>query len=163
AVKRCVDGVGHVQLDERVSVGWRAHHLLGGEIAGGADTVLDDELLPEPLGEPLRHQARGEIATAAGRKADDKTHRPRGLALRPSLRRSHPRDDRQRGRARGQAQEFAAENFHDVTLRTHSALRRAVTSISIFMRGSDRPAWIIVAAGLTSPKYALSTGQHGSK
>src|SRR5262249_30469772 len=94
---------------------------------------------------------------------DDKAHRPRGIALRPSLLRSHPRDDRQRGRARGQVQEFAAENFHDVTLQTHSALRRAVTSISIFMRGSDRPAWIIVAAGLTLPRYSFSTGQHGSK
>jgi hypothetical protein len=29
---------------------------------------------------------------------------------------------------------------------------RAVTSISIFMRGSARPAEIIIAAGRTSPK-----------
>jgi hypothetical protein len=40
---------------------------------------------------------------------------------------------------------------------------RAVTSISIFMRGSDSPAEIIVAAGRTSAKYLRNTGQHGSK
>src|ERR1700751_819496 len=132
----------------------RVHHLLGGEIAGGADPVLDHELLPEPLGEPLSHQARGEVAAAAGRKADDDPHRPRRITL-------HPSDawrGRQRGGGRGQTQECAAGKLH-----AHLALRRAVTSISIFMRGSDRPAWIIVAAGLTLPRYSLSTGQQGSK
>jgi hypothetical protein len=102
-VKRCVDGVRDVELDERVPVGGRAHHLLGGEIAGGADSVLDHELLPEPLGQPLSHQARGQITAAPGRKADDETHRPRGIALRPSLRPSDPRHGRQRGSARSQA------------------------------------------------------------
>src|ERR1700746_1884034 len=58
--------------------------LLGGEIAGGADPVLDHELLPEALGEPLSHQARGEVAAAAGRKADDEPHRPRRITLPPS-------------------------------------------------------------------------------
>src|SRR5262249_57826019 len=139
--------------------GASAPPLGGEEGAGGPGQVSDEELLAEPLRQPLRHQTRGEIAAAARCKADDKTHRPRRVALCPS----DPRYGRQRGRARGQAQEFAAGSFHDVTLRTHSALRRAVTSISIFMRGSDRPAWIIVAAGLTSPRYAFSTGQHGSK
>lgn len=35
----------------------------------------------------------------------------------------------------------------------------AVTSISIFMRGSARPAEIIIAAGRISPKYLRSVGQ----
>ena len=34
----------------------------------------------------------------------------------------------------------------------------AVTSISIFMRGSARPAEIIMAAGRTSPKYLAQYG-----
>ena len=85
-------------------------HLLGGEIAGGADPVLDDELLAEPIGQPLSHETRGEIATAAGRKADDKTHRPRRIGLRPR----DVRHGRQRGNARGQMQEFAAGKFHGV-------------------------------------------------
>ena len=41
--------------------------------------------------------------------------------------------------------------------------RRAVTSISIFARGSSRPATIIVAAGRLSPSQRRSTGQQGSK
>ena len=41
--------------------------------------------------------------------------------------------------------------------------RRAVTSISIRIRGSDSPQAIIVAAGRTSPNARRSTGQHGSK
>jgi len=40
---------------------------------------------------------------------------------------------------------------------------RAVTSISIFMRGSARPADSMVAAGRISPKQRRSTGQQGSK
>ena len=40
--------------------------------------------------------------------------------------------------------------------------RSAVTSISIFMRGSASPAEIIIAAGRTSPKYLRSTGQQAS-
>jgi hypothetical protein len=45
----------------------------------------------------------------------------------------------------------------------YALLRRAVTSISIFMRGSNSPASSIVAAGRTSPKYSFNTGQHASK
>src|SRR5262249_60820280 len=75
-----------------------------------------------------------------------------GLGLRDT------RHGRERGSARGEMQKISAEKFH-----ARSALRRAVTSISIFMRGSERPAWIMVAAGLTSPRYSLSTGQQGSK
>src|SRR5215210_9507465 len=37
---------------------------------------------------------------------------------------------------------------------------RAVTSISIRMRGSESPAEIIVAAGRTSPKCLRRMGQH---
>jgi len=40
---------------------------------------------------------------------------------------------------------------------------RASASISIRIRGSDRPHTIMVAAGRTSPKAARSSGQHGSK
>lgn len=45
----------------------------------------------------------------------------------------------------------------------HGDRLSAVTSISIFIRGSSNPAEIIIAAGRTSPKYRLSTGQQGSK
>lgn len=39
----------------------------------------------------------------------------------------------------------------------------AVTSISIFMRSSSRPAISIVAAGRAAPRYFRQTGQHSSK
>src|SRR5262249_52151122 len=98
-----------VELDERVSVGGRAHDLLSGEIAGGTDPVLDHELLPEPVRQPLSHQPRGEIATAARCKADDKTHRPRRI----SLRRRDARHGRHCGSAGGQMQKLPAMGkFH---------------------------------------------------
>jgi hypothetical protein len=40
---------------------------------------------------------------------------------------------------------------------------RAVTWISICIRGSDSPAEIIVAAGRTAPKYWRRTGQQSGK
>ncbi len=41
--------------------------------------------------------------------------------------------------------------------------RRAVTSISIRIRGSIRPAMITIAAGRTSPNQRRSTGQQSRK
>jgi hypothetical protein len=38
---------------------------------------------------------------------------------------------------------------------------RAVSSISIFMHGSARPAQIMVAAGRTSPQYRRSAARRG--
>ncbi len=46
---------------------------------------------------------------------------------------------------------------------TYATLRRAVTSISIFIRGSAKPATSIVLAGRISPKYSRSTGQHAGQ
>jgi len=90
-------------------VGWRAHHLLGGEIAGGADPVLDDELLPEPLGQPLSHQAGSEIATTAGRKADDKTQ-PAATDSFPPRRCATTADST--AAPAGQMQKISAGKFH---------------------------------------------------
>lgn len=46
------------------------------------------------------------------------------------------------------------------SLRNYLFCLRAVTSISMRIRGSSRFAEIIIAAGRTSPKYLRSTGQH---
>ena len=48
----------------------------------------------------------------------------------------------------------------DVLAQAHCGCLSAVTSISIFIRGSARPAEIIIAAGRIVPKYFFSTGQH---
>ena len=44
--------------EERVAVRRRMHDRLGAEVAAGARSVLDDELLAEPLGQALTDQPR---------------------------------------------------------------------------------------------------------
>src|SRR5262245_21501897 len=143
-IKRRVDSVRYVELNERVSVGGRAHHLLGGEIAGSADPVLDDELLPETLGQPLCHQARGEIATTARRKADHKTHRPRRIGLRPC----DARNCWQRGRAGGQMQKSSAGKFH--------------SALPEYGRwwASRHHSGLMLAARITLPHFSVSSAMN---
>ena len=65
-VERRVDRVRRTDQEQRVAVRGRAHDRLGGDIAAGARPVLDDELLAEPLRQPLTHQAREDVGRAAG-------------------------------------------------------------------------------------------------
>jgi hypothetical protein len=53
-------GTGGRGEEKRVAVGCRSRDGLGGEIGARAGPVLDNELLPETLREPLRHQAGNE-------------------------------------------------------------------------------------------------------
>jgi len=55
-----------------------------GIFAGSAASVLipHDELLAEPLGQPLSYQARDYVSGAAGRVWNDDAHRPRRIGLR---------------------------------------------------------------------------------
>jgi hypothetical protein len=57
-----------------------------------------DELLPEPLRQPLTYQARNDVSGTAGRIADDDVHGPRRI----SLRRCTSRQRRKCGSTRGQ-------------------------------------------------------------
>src|SRR5262249_56537762 len=82
-VERRVDRVRGTYHEERVAVRWRAHDRLGGDIAGSTWPALDDEWLAEALRQPLSHKARDDVGCAAGHKADDDAHRPRGIGLRP--------------------------------------------------------------------------------
>ena len=65
-VERRVDRVRRRGQEERVAVGRRVHDGLGADIAAGARPVLDDELLAEPLRQPLPHQPRDDVGRAAG-------------------------------------------------------------------------------------------------
>ena len=65
-VERRVDRVRRSDQEERVAVRRRAHDRLGADIAAGARPVLDDELLAEPLRQPLTDQARDDVGRAAG-------------------------------------------------------------------------------------------------
>ena len=67
-VERRVDRVGRTDQEERIAVRRRTHDRLGGDIAAGARPVLDDELLAEPLRQPLTDQARDDVGRAAGGK-----------------------------------------------------------------------------------------------
>src|SRR5262249_61586440 len=99
-VERRVDRVESTGQEQRVAVGWGTHDRLGGDVAAGSRTVVDDERLTEPLREPLTYQARRDVRTASGREANNDAHRPRWVGLRPS----EARDGWERGRASGQMQ-----------------------------------------------------------
>ena len=107
-VERRVDCVWCTDEKERVAVGGRAHDGFGGDIAGGARPVLDDEWLAEPLRQPLAHQAREDVIRGTGGKADDQAHWPSRIGLRPR----DARDGRKRGSARCQMQNSTAGKFH---------------------------------------------------
>ncbi len=89
-VERRVDCVRQRDQEQRIAVRRRAHDRLGGDIAAGARPVFDDELLAEPLRQPLADQARDDVGRAAGGKADDDAHRPRRIGLRPCDRATRP-------------------------------------------------------------------------
>src|SRR5262249_4786371 len=94
--------------EERVAIRGRVHDRLGRDSARGARPVLDDDLLTEPLRQPLTHQAGGDVRPTTGRKADDPVHWTCRIALSPS----DPRHRRQRGSASGQMQKISAGKFH---------------------------------------------------
>jgi hypothetical protein len=56
--------------------------LFGGNIAAGTRAVLNDERLPEPLGQPQARQAREDVAAPAGSEANDQAYRARWIGLR---------------------------------------------------------------------------------
>ena len=101
-VERRVDRVRRSDQKERIAVRGRAHDRLGADIAAGTRPVVDDELLAEPLRQPLTDQARDDVGRAAGGIANNDAHRPRRIGLRPC----EARHGRQRGSARGQMQKL---------------------------------------------------------
>jgi hypothetical protein len=107
-VERGVDRVDRVGHEQRVAVGRRAHRHLGANVVSAAGTILDEECLAEPLGEPLRDDARRNIGRAARRSRDNDAHR----ASRIVLCACRARCQRQRCDADGTIEEFAAGRSH---------------------------------------------------
>src|SRR5258706_15839387 len=103
-----VERVEGTDYEQGVAVCRRAHDRLGCDVAAGSRTVVDDERLTEPLREPLTYQARRDVRTASGREANNKAHRPRWIALRPS----NTRHGRERGHAPGEMEKISTEKFH---------------------------------------------------
>src|SRR5882724_1512509 len=83
-VQRGVDRVWRTDEEQRLAVRNCVHDRLGRDIAAGARPVLDDEWLAEPLRQPLSDQTREDVIRAAGGKADNDMHWPRGIRIRPS-------------------------------------------------------------------------------
>src|SRR4029450_358784 len=73
-----------------------------------ARSVLDDELLTEPLGQPLSDDPGRDVDRLARGKSDDHAHRP----CRVGKRSSGGRQDWKRGSTRGQMQKLSAAKFH---------------------------------------------------
>src|SRR6516165_7437973 len=69
---------------------------------------FDDELLTEPLRQPLTDQACHDVECAGRSKRGDDAHRPRRIGLRPS----EARHSRKRGSAGCEMQELATGKFH---------------------------------------------------
>jgi hypothetical protein len=107
-VERRVDCIGEADEQQRVTVGGRTHDRLGGHIGPGARSVLDDELLTEPIRKPASDHACGDIDAATRGKANHDAHRPRRIGLR-LCRVQH---DRQNASARGQMQKLSARKLH---------------------------------------------------
>src|SRR5438445_2000377 len=68
-IERRINRVRCSNHEERIAVRRRLHDRLSGDIAAGTLPVLDDELLTEPLREPLTHEARENVIRAARWKA----------------------------------------------------------------------------------------------
>ena len=58
------------------------HAVLVADRAAAARAILHDDLLPEELDQPLRHEARDEIGPAARGTGDDDADGLRGIRLR---------------------------------------------------------------------------------
>src|SRR5262245_49857928 len=145
-VERRVDRVRRSRQEERVAVRRRLHDRLGTDIAAGTRPVLDDELLAEPLGQPMTDQARGDVGSTTGGKSDDNAHWPRRIGLRPR----DARQSRQRGSARGQMQELSTGKFHLNLPSDHSITSSARAST---VGGISRPSALAVLRLITSSYY----------
>ena len=107
-VERHVDHVRRRDQEQRIAVGRRVGSGLGTDIAAGARPVVDDELLAEPLRQPVADQAGVDVGRGAGRKADDDMHGPRRVGFGAH----DARHGRERGTARRQLQNFSTRKPH---------------------------------------------------
>src|SRR5262245_27276820 len=78
-----VDRVAGEDQKKRIAVRLRPHDRLRADIAARARSIVDDELLAQPLRELLSNQTSYCVGRTARRVADDDAHRPRWIRLRP--------------------------------------------------------------------------------
>src|SRR5262249_7607521 len=128
--------VKHNRVDERrrrieqqcVPVGRRIDYRLCRDVRTCPRPVFDNDLLTEPLRQPLPHNPAYSVSTAAGRPADDQPHRPCRIVLRSR----QPRNYRQRGSACGQMQKISAGKFHlNLPLPSHHSITSSARASSV--------------------------------
>src|SRR5262245_7632883 len=107
-IERRVPRIGRRGEEQRVTVGRCPHECLRGNVAARTRPVLDEELLAEPLRQPLADEARVCVVDPARRKAGDDPHRTRRVALRGGKTRRRPH----RGGGRGEMQKVSAWECH---------------------------------------------------
>src|ERR1700726_149647 len=107
-IQRRIDRVLKAREQERMAIGRRLYDGLGGDIAAGTGPVLDDELLGEPVRQPLPNQAHRDVGLAAGGEPYENSYRPRRIGLRAC----RARDRRKSESHRGKMQKLAAPNFN---------------------------------------------------
>jgi hypothetical protein len=90
-VEGCIPGVAAGGMQKGISVRCGSHDGLGRQIAGGAGSIINDELLSKPVGQPLGHQPGVNIVVTAGWITDEDAYRP----IRVDLRRDQGRNDRE--------------------------------------------------------------------
>ena len=73
----------------------RTHDSFRADIAPGARSVLNDELMPKARREPLPHEPCDDVRRAAGHSVDDDAHRPRRVGLRARKARSSSKNHAQ--------------------------------------------------------------------
>src|SRR5262245_66335301 len=83
SVERCIDCVDGAAQQQRVAIGLSPSNRFGRYIGASTRPIFDNELLAEPLRQPLPDQTRSEIKVPAGSKADDDAHGSRRIVLRP--------------------------------------------------------------------------------
>src|SRR5262249_55974054 len=113
-----IDCDSRVKPKKRMAVGWRTNDCFGGDVAGCACPVLDDDWLAELFCERLSQQADEDVGAPTGWIAHDPAYRSRWIGLRPGK----ARRDRQHDRACGQMQDVAAWKSHEVLHARHVPL-----------------------------------------
>ena len=81
-IEGLADGGRRPAREERIAVGRRARGQLGRDIAAGAGTVVDHDLLAQRVAHFGRDQAHRDVHARAGCKADEDAHRFGGIGLR---------------------------------------------------------------------------------
>jgi hypothetical protein len=111
--------------------------------------MISNKWLAKPLRQPLTHQAPDYVGRAAGGGSDDDAHRPRWIGLRPC----DARYCWERGRARGQMQEFPTGKFHLNT--SYPALLHSITSSASAsnLPGISRPSALAVLRLITKSNF----------